>query len=103
MKIADARIRNLMGLILRRHQVRNCFVLNNIFEIINLDNVNVPDFKRSFQKFSFRSFTNRSNIFKNVFYAFVLFSERWDLDRSVRSFESPMNCEDPKYRRTEMQ
>ena len=36
--------------------------------------------------FSFRSFTNSSIIFKNAFYAFVLFSERWDRSWSFRSF-----------------
>ena len=34
----------------------------------------------------FRSFTNRSNIFKNTFYAFVLFSKRWDRSWSFRLF-----------------
>ena len=28
-----------------------------------------------FKQFSFRSFTNHSNIFQNAFYTFVLFSE----------------------------
>ena len=32
----------------------------------------------SIVQFSFRSFTNRFNIFKNAFYVFVLFSKRWD-------------------------
>ena len=36
--------------------------------------------------FSFRFFTNRSNTFKNTFYVFVLFSERWDCSWSFHSF-----------------
>ena len=36
--------------------------------------------------FSFRSFTNRSNIFKNAFYAYVFFLEQWDLSWSFRLF-----------------
>ena len=39
-----------------------------------------------FKQFLFRSFTNSSNIFKNAFFAFVLFSERWDNSWSFRLF-----------------
>jgi len=48
----------------------------------------INDFNRSFQaiRFPFRSFTNRSKIFKNAFWAFVFFSERWDRSWSFRSF-----------------
>ena len=42
--------------------------------------------------FSFCSFTNRSNNFKNAFYAFVLFSEWWDRSWSFRLFSSKNNC-----------
>ena len=48
----------------------------------------VPDFKRSFQAFPFRSFTNRSNILKNAFYAFIVCWNDWIvLDRSICSRE----------------
>ena len=53
---------------------------NNAFLLLNV-------LFKNFLSVPFCSFTNRSNIFKNAFYAFVLFSVDYGiiLDRSVRS------------------
>ena len=55
------------------------------------------DFKRSFQKFLFRSFTNHSNIFQNAFYAFVLFRNVGIvLDCSVLSCERTIDHQEKR-------
>ena len=72
--------------VLERGPSARSFRSRSVFSIVPF--CTLHDFKRSFQKFLFRSFKNRSNIFRNAFYAFVLFRNVGIvLDCSVRSCE----------------